>query len=177
MLHVYSDGGLMKRNPSPYGGAYAWCHVDPATNTRVRSQAAVVLPSHWRMPLLTNNVTELVAAVEGIMACPKGEEVWLFTDNDVTKARLTHARAAMRGVPEDLQIKTDLARRHVELVAVVLVKGHPSSRELMLGKTKKGQPVSSHNVFVDRECRRVMKEHLVERWSRTFLPVGGWHHG
>jgi hypothetical protein len=44
-LDLYTDGGVIGANPSPFGGTWAYCIVDTADNQRVTCNSGVITPS------------------------------------------------------------------------------------------------------------------------------------
>ncbi len=165
MIRIYSDGGCIGANPSPKGGTVAWCHVDDA-GRRIRHDAFVVLPSDWGLPTITNNLTELLAAVSGLLALPDGERAEIYTDSKITLCRLRYAKAKMNGIPPRLQEMVAEARERIYFVGHLA--GHPTAEEVRQGMNAKGRPVSEHNVFCDSECNRVMRA-----WKRGELVTTG----
>lgn len=148
---VYADGGVIQRNPSPIGGTWAWCHVS-ASGERIRTDSGVILPRQ-RLPEITNNLSEYVALVRGLEALPEGWSGAVYSDSQVTLARLFE-RARCKGLPQVLirQGAAAVARLDWASISPVLLSGHPTKAELLAGLAKSGRPVSEHNVWCDREC-------------------------
>ena len=150
---VYCDGGVIGPNPSAIGGTWAWCWVDSYGN-RYRHAGGVVTPLRLGVEKVTNNVTELLAAVRLLLSLPDDWHGTLWTDSQVTLYRLTRPEAGMTGVPERL---AELLREVLKgkSMNVVLCGGHPTKEELRGGFRKRnGLPVSRHNVFCDHLCNR-----------------------
>ena len=147
-LALYSDGGVILKNPSPYGGVWAWCLVQ---NNRIIRHDSSVLYAQY----ITNNHMELYAAVRALEDTRKNP-VPLWTDSLVTQLRLTGGTKKFAGIPEELR------RRTLKLVAkrprVLLLAGHPTKKDLECGYKSKpiGKlPVSRWNVWCDNQCRRL----------------------
>jgi ribonuclease HI len=154
---VYCDGGVIGRNPSPHGGTWAYCRIDQA-GVRVDHASGYVFPV---IPgnTVSNNVSELYAAVRALESLPDGWTGTLYTDSHVTECRVNRPRkASMKGVPcglvEDLENVVD----RLGTITVVLLGGHPTKAELYAGMRKDGMLVSSHNVFCDHLCSKLALE-------------------
>ena len=152
---VYCDGGLIGPNPSPKGGTWAYVWVDDH-NVRILSRSGLVRPDDLGVDRVTNNHTELFAAILALESVKAGQG-WtgtLFTDSKVTRDRLSRLSRGMT-VNDCPQWMVDRAR--VLCVdrqwSVVLMAGHPTRKELMAGRRKRnGLPTSEHNVECDRLC-------------------------
>lgn len=68
IVALYCDGGVIGRNPSKFGGTWAWCAVDE-TGARVieRSDRIDCRP----FQLITNNHTEQIAISEHNAWCDR----------------------------------------------------------------------------------------------------------
>lgn len=157
---VYGDGGVVNKNPSPIGGTWAWCHVDLAGN-RIASAAGVITPALAGVPAITNNLTELLAVIRGMLALPAGWHGSIYSDSMITLGRLFQ-QMSLKGIPAWLAHDMGAAMRHVDMLACspVQLDGHPTKKQLAAGIGKRGNPVSAHNVFCDSECNRVKAELL-----------------
>jgi hypothetical protein len=153
---VYCDGGVIGRNPSRRGGTWAWRHID-RKGFLLRMGSGVVRPEDAGMPTITNNLTELLAALEGMALLPDGWAGAIWTDSNVTLLRLRGGKK-FNGIPTVMveRTKSELAR--LGLFQAKLLGGHPTENELFLGrKLKSGLPVDWQNVYCDRECTRLAK--------------------
>lgn len=148
---VYADGGVIQRNPSPIGGTWAWCHVS-ASGERIRTDSGVILPRH-SLPEITNNLSEYVALVRSLEALPEGWSGAVYSDSQVTLARLFKG-ARCKGLPPVLVRQGAAATERLDwgCLSPVLLQGHPTKAELLAGIGKEGRPVSEHNVWCDLEC-------------------------
>lgn len=151
---VFTDGGCAGRNPSALGGSWAWVQV--AGGVEVRRASGTVTPAQVGLPVVTNNLTELLAAVEALEACPAGWAGTIHTDNKVTLHRVhprpKPARPSMVGIPQALRDRLAAAKARLGRYAVRLVAGHPTGAELAAGRTAKGVLASPFNVACDILC-------------------------
>lgn len=150
---IYADGGVIRINPSPIGGTWAFCHVDEA-GARIRTASGVVIPRST-CPLITNNLTEMIALVKGLEALPEGWAGVVCSDSQITLGRLFEGWK-MSGIPPVLirQGADAMARLDWTHCSYVLLDGHPTKAQLVAGIGKRGGPVSEHNVFCDRQCQQ-----------------------
>ena len=158
MQQLFVDGGVIKQNPSPFGGTWAWCLVEDGE--KVEGRSGVILPEDLgtKKKVVTNNQTELLAAVQGLSALPLTWAGTLFTDSKVTLHRLLGS-PSFNGIPQWLVRKTLELRRNRKWTAT-LVKGHPTRIEAENGRTKRGTLVSPWNKWCDDECKRLAKNFL-----------------
>jgi ribonuclease HI len=148
--NAYCDGGLIGKNPSPIGGTWAFCLVE--RDQRTLSMSGLLLPTDIGQPV-TNNVTELYAAVRALAHLPDGWNGTVYTDSLITLRRLLHPRrAAMNGVPSPLVDELCEHSGRMGTYQVVLLRGHPTKKELKVGFADRGGPVSVHNVHCDALC-------------------------
>lgn len=170
-LELYSDGGVVKSNPSKIGGTWAWCLVKD--NELIAEASGIIQPRDFGVKAITNNQTELLAAIEGMewaeivneRNCPKPWK-WdnfvhpvLFTDSRITQLRLTSSNS-FAGIPQALRLRA-LELRRCNRWRVILVAGHPTKKELAAGFRKRnGLPVSKWNVRCDEACRKAGKSFL-----------------
>ena len=87
-MKLYTDGGVIVRNPSSFGGTYAFIIVDGGKE--VFSKAGVYTPADMRTPDVTNNQMELLAVLLGMeYAHAKGIKIReIVSDSQVTLGRL-----------------------------------------------------------------------------------------
>lgn len=153
---MFCDGGVIGRNPSMLGGTVCFCLVDQA-DTIVRHCSGIVTPQSCGVRHITNNLTELLAAVNGLEALPEGWTGNVFTDSLVTLRRISGGKS-FRGIPDQLRARVALVLTRLGSYKVHLLGGHPTKAELAAGVRSDGKPVSQHNVFCDRECTRLARE-------------------
>ena len=148
---LYTDGGVVGRNPSTIGGTWAWVQVADDGLTRLRSYIGVVTPSDIGLPEVTNNLTEFLAALYGLESMPRGWAGTVYTDSGVTKARITDGRK-FNGIPDHFVSRLHAIRQQLGAYRVVLLGGHPTALELHRGFRRDGKPCSVHNVYCDQRC-------------------------
>lgn len=147
----------MKANPSPLGGTYAFLHVN-SKGVVTRQESGIILPRDSGLPKISNNFSELFAALEALESIPQGWDGTLYTDSLVTLRRITTG-SKFNGIPEPM-IERTLRLRKGRRYKVVLLCGHPTRKELEAGVGKRGYPVSIHNVTCDKLCRKEMDAFL-----------------
>ncbi len=104
-------------------------------------------------------MAELLAAIRGISALPKGWDGTVYTDSKVTMWRLTTGKA-FNGIPNSLRLQTLKLRKNRKW-RVELVAGHPNEEELKTGyAVRNGLPVSKWNVACDLRCQQLAKQFL-----------------
>lgn len=152
---LYVDGGCVRKNPSPHGATWAWCHINKE-GQMLQSGSGIMSPKELGLPLVSNNIAEVVAACAALEAMPPAWSGTLYTDSEVTVARLIRT-PKFKGVPPALRDRIHQVRCRVGAMQVVLLSGHPTRKQLADGRGKGGRPVSQWNVWCDRECRRLSK--------------------
>lgn len=151
ITEVYTDGGVIGHNPSKLGGTWAFVLLN--ADGTFEQQSGVITPAEIGMDVVTNNVTELWAAVEALERLPVGWLGKLYTDSSCTKHRLLRRKPSMKGVPDVLSDRLFSARKRLpQPLRVVLLDGHPNKHHLAAGVGKRGQPVSKWNVLCDKLC-------------------------
>jgi ribonuclease HI len=165
MTGLFTDGGLYgDRNPSPVGGPWAFVYVDD--DEIITYDCGFVSPLDYDTPV-TNNITELEAAVRGLERYlhERGHKqpVDLYTDSMTTISRLRRPlRPKMKNVPDRLRQRL-ISITEVIKVRTILVAGHPTIEELRAGQTAKGTPVSYWNQYCDDLCNEVKRTHVPGR--------------
>ena len=157
---LYSDGGVVERNPSPVAGVWAWCAADQ-TGWRVIEDGGFILATDGQ---ISNNQMEWCAAMLALEAMPNGWSGALLTDSRNVLDRLAYLRAHL-GLPDSQVVvpKNLPWQWYRRMVTSLLrlgeidfrhVKGHPTAADLKRGFTASGQPVSDQQVWCDAECGR-----------------------
>ncbi len=153
---LYADGGVIGKNPSEIGGTWAWCQIDEYNRMTV-SDSGILTPKEIGLVAVTNNVTELYAVCQGVLALSDDWQGHIFTDSYVTLRRVFHA-GTMNGVPDWLVKMTDRVAERLRAMKLysrgILLDGHPTEEQLRTCKGKRGNPVSEWNRWCDRECNR-----------------------
>lgn len=153
---IFTDGGVIGPNPSKHGGTWCWCWV--SKNVRTRSNCGIATPESLQVEAVTNNQTELLAAVNALTSVPKGWDGTLYTDSVVTQFRLTNGES-FNGVPQWLRLLA-LDLRRARKYKVVLIKGHATQKEIAAGLSRCGKPTSCHNTFCDEQCTKLAWDFL-----------------
>jgi hypothetical protein len=146
-MDLYCDGGVIGSNPSLIGGTYAYCVVQDGA--RVAGRSGVVTPRSLHMPVVTNNLTEMLAALKALNYAP-----------------------AMHQTYRQL-------RKHLvnwERIEYVLLDGHPTKAQLLAGIGKRGNLVSEHNVWCDEACR-LAGEKFMENENPGLIEIANSEYG
>ena len=160
IVAVYSDGGVIQRNPSPIGGTWAWCAVDKH-NTRI-AHASGVTPAPYE-DTISNNVMEFIAAVRALESLPDGWTGTLYSDSQVTLGRLCQGWK-LTGLPLGWIQRGSAVIQRLGTITPILLQGHPTKADLERGiGAKRGYPVSEHNVWCDQACQAVARQYLESR--------------
>lgn len=151
-LALYSDGGVIGRNPSPVGATWAWCHVGEHGG-QVAGDFGIIRPEDVGLPAVSNNVSEYMALLKGFEALPPGWCGNVYTDSFVTLCRFRgFRRAKTNGLPAELVARCRAVMSRMGRLNFTLLKGHPTREDLQRGRTSKGEPVSVHNQWCDERC-------------------------
>lgn len=161
---VYADGGVIRINPSPFGGTWAACHV-AMDGTHVWEDAGVILPEEVGGPV-TNNQTEFYAMLAGLEALPADWCGAILSDSHVTLIRFCN-EAPLRGIPEAWQSRMKEVLLRLGRLTPVQLDGHPTKAQLTSGYGKRGNRVSRHNVWCDLRCQVVGKDYMRERAGQS----------
>lgn len=156
IVAVYADGGLVKSNPSPYAGTWAACHVDDE-GQRVWESSGFIWPKNdVPTPCVTNNMTEFYAVLMGLEALPDAWSGQVCSDSRVTLLRFC-CGGKMTGIPLSWEARMERVLLRLGDLTPVQLDGHPTQNQLSLGRGKRGQIVSIHNVWCDRTCSDLAK--------------------
>lgn len=152
ILALYTDGGVIGRNPSPDGGTWAFCHVDEA-GQRVHEESGIIYPGGFAIQAITNNQSELIALINGMLALPRGWSGVVASDSAISLGRLFWSWK-WHNVPLVMRAKAQAALEHIDAAnsTPLLLDGHPTKAQLVAGIGKRGHPVSEHNVWCDVAC-------------------------
>lgn len=154
---IYPDGGVIDRNPSPFGGpwAYVLVGVDPATGDDVvlaEASGMVLLEDLGGLPYVSNNLTEYLAILMALEAAPDGWSGLIRGDSLI--ALTTFASDKPRDwLPPDYQRRMAAAKERLGPIATELLGGHPTKKQMEQGlPTKRGLPWSVWNIRADDLC-------------------------
>lgn len=157
---VFCDGGVIARNPSTIGGTWAFVLLDQE-GEKILTASGRITPAEAGMLAITNNYTELLAAVKVLQRLPDGWSGTLHTDSMITLYRLTKKKPGMKNIPADLSKMLWEERKRLRMqFAVTLVKGHPNKDDIFRGYSKNGVMASQWNVLCDKLCKEEARLHL-----------------
>jgi ribonuclease HI len=154
---IYADGGVIKKNPSPIGGTWAWCAVNSA-GERIIEKSGVVPASATRT--VSNNHTEQIAITLALEAMPEGWSGVVYSDSMIALGRVFKGWRE-NNLPANISARSKKAVARLGAVETVLLQGHPTKEDLKNGFGKKrGLPVSIHNVWCDKACGKEAEKYL-----------------
>lgn len=156
MKRIFCDGGVIGPNPSKLGGTWCWCLIGE-NDTLLISRSGIVQPQDLGTETVTNNHTELFAALMAMESMQSFPGIALYTDSLITLRRIT-AGMRFNGCPDWMRDRVLNIRRIVS-PKVTLVKGHPTKKELSDGLSRRGLPTSKWNVYCDRTCTALAKDY------------------
>lgn len=161
VVAVYSDGGLIRSNPSPIGGMWAWCHVD-ADDWRVREESGILEPSDVEGRDVTNHHTETYALLMALEALPDGWTGRACSDSR-NALRVFFGEGSLRNLPAAWRPRIGAVLRRLGRIEPIRLDGHPTRAQLAAGIGKRGAPVSEHNVRVDDLCTKAGERFMLAR--------------
>lgn len=154
--HLYCDGGVIEKNPSHIGGTWAWCGVDINGNRVIGDSGYVPSP---KGRLITNNHTEQIAIVKALEAMPDGWRGTVCSDSMIALGRVFQGWR-QRNLPNNIIKRTYDVLGRLGHISTVHLQGHPTKADLASGIGKKRDfPVSIHNVWCDKACKRAGEEY------------------
>jgi ribonuclease HI len=161
---VYTDGGVIGRNPSTRGGTWAWIQVGVQEGQeKILAEACgTITPAQAGLPAITNNYTELLAAIQALEALPEQWAGTLYTDSLITLRRIEQSLlgnkpSPLNGIPDNLRQRLVACKRRLGPYSVRLLGGHPTKLDLARGYRADGKPCSRYNVYCDATCQRLAK--------------------
>lgn len=152
IFELYTDGGVIERNPSRVGGSWAYALI--AGDRIIRENGEIIQPLLMQAgETVTNNQTELLACIVGI------RESWqagyristLYTDSQVTLGRLSQGWS-LKNIPAWMikQLREIQRDPRFALIHFELVKGHAGNK---------------WNEYCDHKCQELAQAHLVRLTS------------
>lgn len=162
MIKIFTDGGVIKRNPSPIGGTWAFHAVMPSWDN-YRNEDSGIIPGTQDNPV-TNNQTELFAIIQALKWIPTKSLVTycICSDSQISLGRVFFGWA-MSNISIDMQteLENELYRLSDVKIKQELYAGHPTKKQLERGwNDKKNLPVSKWNVHCDEMCRQEAEKYL-----------------
>lgn len=161
MLELYADGGVIKKNPSPIGGTWAWVLVE---NDKILDRGCGIFVPEQNGLFVTNNQTELEAIIRGLGSLYDDELAKVFSDSEVTLGRVFRG-STFNNIPKEMKKRLDFEKKRLKRFSEFpyeLLHGHPTKKQLENGFGKNGHPTSKWNVLCDEMCRQVGEEYYKE---------------
>lgn len=162
MNELYCDGGVIGRNPSLYGGTWAFRRL--RDGLIVSEQSACISLLDAQVPAVTNNLTEMLALVRGLQSLPPTWIGVVYSDSLITLGRAFQGWK-WKNIPPWLHQEYQQARGCLvnwKQIRWVLLQGHPTKAELAAGIGSRGYPVSEHNVWCDKACGNRAAEYMAQ---------------
>ena len=163
MKYLYTDGGVVLKNPSTIGGTWAWCLVED--DKVIRQDSGHITPKQMFSPTVTNNQTELYAVIRGFTGLNDRDIVEVRSDSEITLGRV-FKHYAFNNIPNwmvDFMDEEIDRLRNFKKFTYELMDGHPTREQVEKGIGKRGHVTSKWNVWCDEECRRQAKKLLLEQ--------------
>lgn len=158
IVALYTDGGVIGKNPSTIGGTWAWCGVDE-NGEQVIHRGGVV-PCVGKP--ITNNHTEQIAITLALEAMPDGWSGTVYSDSQVALGRVFKGWKE-KNLPRNISERSTAAVKRLGKITPVLLQGHPTKADLLAGVgAKRGLPVSVHNQWCDEECGRQSRDYRMK---------------
>lgn len=154
MNQLFCDGGVIGANPSAIGGTWAVRLIGDDGQV-LREATGWITPQMAQMPIITNNLTEMLALLKGLRALPTDWCGLVCSDSQITLGRAFQGWK-WSGIPAWMHeaFRSDVSRlTNWEEFRYMLLDGHPTKAQLAAGVGKRGHPVSEHNVWCDQACR------------------------
>lgn len=157
-LKLYTDGGVISKNPSPYGGTWAWVLVRDdkelvrESGVLEANRQLFVFENH----LVTNNQSELFAIIRRLQQLDSPSAVVeICSDSNVSLGRVFRG-SSFHNIPGWMQAGLSIQRHRLmnwSKFSYTLLDGHPTKAQLASGVGKHGHPVSKWNKLCDDLCR------------------------
>lgn len=154
---LFCDGGVVGENTRGKVKAGTWAYRLVSQGVVIREMSGVILPEQVAPCEMSNNITEFLALVKGMMILPFDWRGTIWSDSKVTLGRV-FCKWALTNIPDWLWsecINHKARLVHWNQIHYGLLDGHPTKEQLAAGVGKRGHPVSPHNVWCDRACKQV----------------------
>lgn len=180
-VQIFCDGGLAgPKNPSPEGGTWAYLIRirQLASWELVGAGAGRISPADYGLTSVSNNISELVAMVEGLRAAEfavPDNPKQVLSDSWITLQRVFRG-ARMNNLPPELKALAMIAPDFVK-GGYLLLDGHPTKLDLERGVGKRGNPVHLGNLYCDVACQSQRPERatwanaVIESTLKEMFPV------
>ncbi|MDR3572831.1 MAG: hypothetical protein P4L50_03135 [Anaerolineaceae bacterium] len=152
MNQLFCDGGVVGKNPSEIGGTWAFRLLTDGIVTCEKS--GHITPEDAQMPVVTNNLTEMIALIKGLQNTPTDWIGTVCSDSQVTLGRVFQGWK-WNGIPLWMHKQfQQIVKEHTnwDKIDYVRLDGHPTKEQLKSGIGKRGGPVSIHNQWCDKAC-------------------------
>lgn len=160
---LYTDGGVIKSNPSPFGGTWAYCLVGYRGN-HLYEDCDYILANKLPSKRITNNQMELLAVIRGLQTIQRDMVIHICSDSEITLGRV-FKNYSMENIPDWMieQLDDEKKRLHnFKKFKYTLLSGHPTKAQLETGIGRRGHPVSYWNKHVDELCRKAAQDYSSE---------------
>lgn len=156
---LYTDGGCVYKNPSPFGITWAWCGIS-RDGKMALYESGLIETNKTTYGLLTNNQSEQIAIIRALEAMPDGWEGLLCSDSQIALGR-TFRGYKTKNLPQNMVDRTREAVDRLGEVKYMLLQGHPQLVDLENGiGAKRNRPVSIFNVFCDELCSEESRKYI-----------------
>lgn len=167
MKKLYTDGGVIRKNPSVIGGTWAYCLVDADDNLLYEDSG--ILATKFTGGKVTNNQTELLAVIKGLQTIQRDMVIHVLSDSEITLGRV-FSGYSMENIPDWMAEQLDEERKRLtqfKKFKHTLLSGHPTKSQLEMGIGKRGHPTSIWNKRVDDLCRLAGENYM--GWEATWI--------
>jgi hypothetical protein len=168
IAYLYTDGGLLMAHPA-IGGTWAYVLLNRERGF-LASDSGIVLGSQeprphllhrtlcfTDVPIVKNDLTEMVAVWQGFCHLPDGWSGTVCTDSELTIERLTEIKP-WNTIPAWLREEMHRHVRRLGSLEYILYAGHPTKADMARGYQVKESgrclPVSEWNVLCDTLCNQ-----------------------
>lgn len=161
---LFTDGGCINSSRSSEGITWAWALVGAApVNIPVQPTEGGLASDGWLIKsdsglircedglTLTNNMAEYIAMLRGLEAMVEGWEGAVVSDSEITIGRFFWGWRN-KGIDQELIERKNAALKRISKITWIHVDGHPTKKQLLTGKGKRGNIVSKWNMHCDSLC-------------------------
>lgn len=162
---LYTDGGVIQKNPSTIGGTWAYCLVTSKGNM-LYEDYDVERPERFNNKLVTNNQMELLAVIRGLQTIQRDMIIHVCSDSEITLGRV-FKNYSMENIPDWMVNELDTEKRRLNQFKhfrCTLLSGHPTKSQLQAGVGRNGHLVSYWNKHVDELCKLASERYLERQY-------------
>lgn len=153
--HIYCDGGVVGKNPSDFGGT--WAFVCVRDDEVVAEQSGFVPTVSGRK--FTNNWSEQIAMIRALEYMPEQWSGIICSDSKVALGRMFQGWKC-NNLPSNIGKRMRSCLKKLGKVYPQHIGGHPTKDELILGINSSGDIVSKWNVRADELCNLEVKKYF-----------------